>query len=809
MTFKERLAASGPIIMDGAMGTSLFNKVPNHKGPLEILNIERPDVVEEIHSLYIESGAELIETNSFGGSMLKLSEYGLSGRCIEINEKAAAAGRRAADKSGAFVGGSVGPTGLLVEPMGNFPADEIYNSFRPQMKGLENGGADVIIIETMTDIQEAKLALLAAKIETKLPVICSLSFDNSGKTMSGTDMLTAFATLSQMGADVVGANCSMGPDALLEIYTESIDRINEIGIHLSVWANAGFPEFIDGKAVYTLSAEKFAATSLGLAKIGVKVIGGCCGTNPVHIRALSDMVKKTQFKNETVKNKNHYFLTSRGMTINLKKQKDLVIVGERLNPTARKKFAEDLKTGSQSFLRSDSKAQVADGAHVLDINVGVPGIDEISSMHKSVYTLTGITSAPLMIDSDNPAVIEKALMTYPGVPIVNSINGNEKSLREILPIIKKFGCFVVTMCLDETGIHRDSEKRIAIGEKLVGLLESEGISNERIFIDPLILTESAEPGSAVETVKVIKHFSSRGIKTSIGLSNVSFGLPQRKFINNVFLKMAVDAGLTAAILNPTSYNVPENFSEEEKLAFDFLSGADKDAVKYISYFKGKEIKTETAPQINAAAETDIINRIYNCVVEGNLDEIEANVMEALNTKDPKEIMDLGLLKALEKVGDYYSTGEYFLPQMISSANAMKKGFLILKPLLTSKNSTSAGRVVICTVKGDIHDIGKNIVAMMLENHGFEVHDLGKDVDIETITEAVNRLKPDILCLSSLLTTTMNELKVVSDSIRSGKIKAKLLVGGAVVNEEYATGIGAFYGTDAVDGVNKAKQIIGL
>ena len=804
MKFIDRLTSGKPVIIDGAMGTLLMKELPGYQGSFELLNVERPDLLESIHALYFEAGADIVETNTFGGSRLKLEEFGLADRCEEINEKGAVAARTAADRYKGFVGGSAGPTGRLVEPMGEVPAELVYESYKAQFTGLERGGADAIIIETMNDIQEAKLALLAAKDATSLPVICSMTFEENGTTMTGTDMLTAFATLTACGADAVGANCSMGPDGLVSIYSRYIDNIKELGIPLTVWANAGLPEIVDGSAVYKLGPDEFSLISQDFARMGISLIGGCCGTTPEHITALSKRLKGVNHLERRFSRRYRY-LTSRSGCLDVSRGDGLLYFGERLNPTARKKFAEELKEGKQSFLRNEAKEQVREGAHALDINVGVPGIDEIKAMHASVSTLSTIVNVPLMIDSDNSRVLEKALMIYPGVPLINSINGKESSIEKVLPLLKRFGAFAVALCLDDSGIHPSASKRIAAGDRLLSTIEKNGIDLERIFVDPLMLAESAEPGSAMETLKVIEYYAGRGIKTSLGLSNISFGLPQRKNINNVYLKLAQEAGLTAAIVNPRTIATPEHFSEEEKRAHDFLTGRDPGASAYIEHFK--------TPEHLAAADTvksdpsDILQSIYLDVVEGNSDEIADHVRQGIDSHKPADIMENGLIRALEKVGDLYSTGEYFLPQMIASANAMKKGFALLKPLLSESSDKKTGIAVICTVKGDIHDIGKNIVAMMLENHGFEVHDLGKDVAAETIIEHAEKVQAHIICLSSLLTTTMSEMKTVSDKLRERKSTIKLMVGGAVVTEEYAHSIGAAYGKDAVHGVNQAKKLL--
>lgn len=808
MNFRERLKQPRPLIIDGAMGTLIFQRVPGYGSALELLNHERPEIIQAIHEDYFNAGADIVETNTFGASRLKLSEYGLEARCAELNEKGALAAKKAAEKSGGFVAGSMGPCGALIKPAGDFSPEAVYESFAEQVRGLARGGADLIAIETMTDIQEARLALLAAKENCGLPVLCSMTFEENGKTVTGTGMAPAFFTLAAMGADILGANCSQGPEGLLKIFLDAMPSLQGLGAHLSVWSNAGLPEMIDDKLTYRLTPDKFAEASAGFAKAGVKIIGGCCGTNPQHIEALSKTVKKLNITGSEPglsAGRQSFAVTSRSGILKAESAPGLIVIGERLNPSARKAFAADLKEGSTRYLRSEAKAQAEEGASLLDINVGLSGIDEAESAEKCVSILSGTTALPLMIDSDNPQVIERALWVYPGVPVINSVNGKEKSLRALTPIIKRFGASAVALCLDESGVHREAEKRISAGEKLIAALNAEGISTDRLFVDPLILAESAEPGAAVETLKVISHFSSKGIKTSIGLSNISFGLPERKHINAAFLKLAVEAGLTAAIMNPAAKTGSD--PEAENLAKEFLLGRDPGAANYIAYFKSKQPAAPSASAADAPA-LSTLEKIRESVIEGSADEVPGLIQKALDEKtDAADIMDRALISGLERVGELYSTGEYFLPQMISSAGAMKAGFLILKPLLASGSDRSLGKVVICTVRGDIHDIGKNIVSMMLENHGFQVFDLGKDVPAEKIIEEALRVDADIIALSSLLTTTMNEMKAISGLIKEKGVRASLLVGGAVVTEEYAASIGAHYGRDAVEGVAAAKKLV--
>lgn len=801
MTYTSLIQSSEIIITDGAMGTLLLSRLPDYRGPLEMLCVDNPKTVEEIHSLYIEAGALLILTNTFGGNALKLDEFGLRSRTYEIN-KAAALCARNASNGRALVAGDVSATGRLIDPMGDSYYDEVYASFSEQIRGLVDGGVDLIVIETMTDLNEAKIALLAARALTRLPILCSMSFEEGGKTISGTDIVTGLSTLVGHGADIVGANCSLGPDQLLNAFKPCMNDLKRLGVPLSIWGNAGLPKIVNGKTVFPLSPEEFARQSSRFAELGFTIIGGCCGTTPEHIRALSKELNS--FKRIPFNEKKHNpFITSRYSHIDLEAPRDLLRIGERLNPTARKAFAKDLVEGKTSFLYTESKAQSAEGADILDINVGVPNINELDAISKCVRILSNTVRTPLMIDSDNADVIEQALKIYPGCAIVNSINGKRHSVEKVLPVLKKYGCFVVALCLDETGIHREAIKRIIIGDHIVSMLESEGISADRIFIDPLMLAESAEPGSAVETLKVIRHFHEKGIKTSIGLSNISFGLPKRIFINNTFARLAVENGLTAAIINPKTLDISEQNNEENRLSKNFILGHDTNASEYIAHFADQSSPEKAAPAIDELP----IDCIKRMLIEGDIDGIAIKVKEAIQTIDPEEIMNSALIAGLEVVGDLYSKGEYFLPQMIASANAMKNGFAVIKPLLSKERASAMGKIVICTVQGDIHDIGKNIVAMMLENNGFEVIDLGKDVPSEVVIEAAKKHDASIIALSSLLTTTMGEMARVKNLMDKNGMKAKLMIGGAVVNDEYAQSIGAHYSRDAVAASNLAKRLV--
>lgn len=793
--------------MDGAMGTMLFARLPDYSGCFELLNVQRPDVIKDIHQAYLAVGATIIETNTFGGSDVKLAEFGLADRCEELNKAGALIAKEAAAAYGGFAAGSMGPTGLLPAPVGDTPTDTIYRTYARQASALAAGGADLIVIETMHDVQEARLALLAAKETTGLPVLVSLTFDETGRTMTGTTMSAAFATLAACGADALGANCGLGPEALANVFASAMPVVSRIGVPLCAWPNAGLPRVSGGVTAYSLQPEPFAQAAARLAELGVSVLGGCCGTTPEHIQALGK--RTVGFSGAGGRKEREYFITGRTDLLDTR-GKDFMIIGERLNPTARKAFAAELKAGKQTFLIEEAIKQAEEGAMLLDINIGVPDIDEPAAMEASVAALCRTVNLPLMIDSDNPAVLLRGLAAYPGVPVVNSVNGKASSFEAIVPLVKRFGCFVAALCIDDTGIHKEADARIAIGDALVEKLINAGIDARRIIVDALMLAESAEPGGAIETLKVVEHFSRLGFATSLGVSNISFGLPMRKHVNNAFLAMARASGLKAAIVNPASIRLEasEELLPEEVLAQDFLLGKDTGAAAYIARFANPISAAEPA---RAAEQSEsLIERIKRATLHGNAQLTSELVSSAIAAGESgQKIMDFGLLSALEEVGEKYSSGEFFLPQMIASANAMKAGFALLKPLLAAESpNVRPGRALICTVKGDVHDIGKNIVAMMLENHGFEVFDLGKDVAAEVILEQAEKIKPDIICLSSLLTTTMGEMEKVAKMMKERGIRVPLMVGGAVVNGDYAAGIGAHYTADAAACAEAAKRLIG-
>ncbi|MDR1998209.1 MAG: homocysteine S-methyltransferase family protein [Candidatus Margulisbacteria bacterium] len=799
---RAALKTGQPLIFDGAMGTVLMQR--GYENILaEKLNLEKPEVIAQIHKEYALAGADIVETNTFNASLLKLQELGLADKLAAINHAAV----KLARASGApFVAGSMGPTGKLLEPLGALTFDEAYQSYRAQAEALSAAGVDLFIIETISDIQEMRAALLAVKDVSDRPVICSLTYNEQGRTLTGTDMFTAGVTLRELGADVLSINCSIGPEGVVGLYKKYYKDLGELGLSLMVMPNAGMPELIDDKLTYTMTPARFAEIMAELAGYGVQIYGGCCGTTPAHIAALAQTIKTLSIKYHNSDRREVYF-TSRNKVLRLSEAAPFLKIGESLNPTARKKFAEELKSGQENFLREQARAQSA--ADLLDLNVGVPELDQKQLMKKCIQTLTMITDKPLCLDSDDAEVLEIALKTYPGIALVNSVNGKPQSLEKIVPLAKRYGAALIALTLDERGIPAAAAERVAVAEKIMACLRAAGFAEHRVFFDGLVMTLASEPQAALETLQTTEALTKRGWHTSLGVSNVSFGLPQRKNINNVFLKLLEKASLKAAIVSAATYQRIDKYSEAEKLAEAVILGRDPGAKKYIESISARSAPpvTEDARPLPQGSGRFGLPAIYETIIEGNEAVILDLVISALQKNRPQEILDKELLPALEKVGEYYSAGKYYLPQMIASANTMKKAFEYLKPLMQRDGAAPTGTAIICTVEGDIHDIGKNIVAMMLENHGFQVVDLGKDVSADKIVEAVLEHKADIVLLSALLTTTMLKMKEVKAQLAAKGLNIPVMVGGAVVTPEFAANFGARYTADAAAAVQLAKNLI--
>ncbi len=783
---------SNRLIFDGAMGTMLQRAGLEAGGLPEVYNIEHPETVLSIHRQYIDAGADVITSNTFQANAFKLKGSGYS------VEEIIASGVALAKKSGAkYAALDIGPLGQLMEPMGTLGFDEAYKLFKEQLIAGEKAGADLVLFETMSDLLEVKAAVLAARENTSLPVFVTMTFQEDGRTFVGCDPVSAAVTLSGLRVDALGVNCSLGPDRLMPV----IDKLAAHSrVPLMVQPNAGLPSIRNGETSYDITAEEFAGYMRKIAEKGAAVIGGCCGTTPEYIRktkeAIADLpyVKLESPRETAVCSGTKTVIFDQGVTL----------IGERINPTGKKKLKEKLRAQDFGYLVGEAISQKDAGADVLDVNCGLPEIDEAAALTRAVREIQAAVNLPLQLDSSDAAAIEKAIRVYNGKPIINSVNGKAESLEAILPIAAKYGAVVVGLCLDESGIPEAAEGRLRIAEKIIAAAESFGIPKEDIIIDCLVLTASAQQSLVIETIKAIRLVKRLGVKTVLGVSNVSFGLPARPILNSVFLAAGFGAGLDSAIVNPMSAEIMKVFR-----AYKVLNNQDKDAVDYINNYA--DYKTENTLSAGPAEKSDISvsdGDLKTAIIDGRRELARDLTGELLKTSDPISIINQYFIPALDIVGDRYESGTVFLPQLIQSAEAVKSGFGVLKESSATEDG-GRGKIILATVRGDIHDIGKNIVKMLLENYGYDVIDLGKDVPEEVVVKAAIKHDIKLIGLSALMTTTVKSMKDTIAALKKAGCKAKIVVGGAVLNEEYVEFVGAdYYGKDAGVTVKIANEVFG-
>ena len=773
------------ILVDGGMGTMIQAKGVEVKGPPELLNETHPDLIREIHRAYIEAGADIIETNSFGSSRVKLSNYDLADRAYELSRRAARIAKEAAEDR-ALVAGSVGPLGKILKPVGNISFDEAYEAFREQIEGLRDGGVDLIFVETMSDIREAKAAIVAAK-DVGLPVVALMTFQEDGKTLLGVTPEAAVVALEAMGVVAVGANCSTGPDRMLEV-AKRMASVSEVP--LIFMPNAGVPRMVDGKTVFPMGPDEFSSYAASFVEAGAWIIGGCCGTTPEHIKRLKEALEglKPVARSAPCGVK----VSGRDRVVFIGGNHYPVVVGERINPTGKRDFQKELKEKRASWAIKAAISQRDAGADILDVNVGMGGVDEKELLPFIVASVQTATGLPVMIDSSSPEAIEEALKVADGKPVINSTTLEEKKVYKIMGLARRFGAALLVLPMDEGGIPKDPGKRVELGLKAREIAKSVGYRAEDIILDCLVMAVSADPGAAITTLEAVRLAKERGFSTILGVSNVSFGLPKRSLVNAAFLSAALCCGLDAAIINPENERVMEAFR-----AGALLAGRDFQAKTYIELFSGVEEKGGRATGVELKPEDEL----KNSVVEGD-DVKAAELTEKLLKKhDPLKIINEILVPAMQEVGDRYEKGIYFLPQLMAAAKAMKAAFNVIKEATKDRPQEVKGTIILATVEGDIHDIGKNIVGMLLENHGYRVVDLGKNVPKERIVEEAKRIKPDAVGLSALMTTTMMEMKNVIEELKKHGIKVFTMVGGAVVTEDFARSIGAdAYAENAVEAV---------
>ena len=775
------------LFFDGGMGTLLQNEGLLPGELPENWNIEKPEIIRNIHCAYFEAGSNILLTNTFGANRIKYHDapYSLQ----EVVEAAVANVKSVSED--VIVALDIGPTGKLLKPMGDLAFEDAYEAFKEVAIYGEQAGAHMIHIETMSDTYELKAAVLAAKENTNLPVTATVIFDERGKLLTGGDVPTVVALLEGLRVDALGINCGMGPEQMLPILKE-ISTYTSLPI--IVKPNAGLPKQKDGNTYYDVSPEQFASALCEIVRNGACVIGGCCGTTPEHIRAMVNACKGMEIIKPTYKNKT--LVSSYGKTVEIGQVP--IIIGERINPTGKSKFKQALKDHDLDYILKEAITQQDKGAHVLDVNVGLPDIDEVSMMREVVTEIQSIVNLPLQIDTVNVKALEEAMRIYNGKPMVNSVSGKQESMDAIFPLIKKYGGVVVGLTLYEDGIPETAAGRVAIAGKIIEEAKKYGIDKKDIVIDVLTMTISSEPNGAKTTLEALKQVRELyGVQTVLGVSNISFGLPNRPVINANFYSMAMQSGLTAGIINPSSEAMMNAY-----YSYCALMGYDANCQNYIENCGQKqEIKS-----VPASSELDL-----KTAIEKGLKEDAYSIAQTLvETQKPLDIIQENLIPALDTVGKGFEAGTVFLPQLLMSAEAAKQAFEVLKEQMASEGETGIKKekIILATVKGDIHDIGKNIVKVLLENYNFQVIDLGKDVPPETIVEAAKREHVQLVGLSALMTTTVVSMEETIRLLRKEYPECKVMVGGAVLNQEYADMIDAdFYGKDAMQSVYYAQSFL--
>lgn len=792
------------LILDGAMGTMLQERGLQPGQSPEELNLTMPEVVASVHRNYIEAGADIIITNTFGGSRFKLAHYGLEDRLAEINVRAVEIARMEAG-SKAYVGASIGPTGQFVEPLGEISFDQMKAAFHEQAEALVTAGADLISLETFLDIKECRAAVIAIReVSATIPVIAMLTFDDNGRSVLGTPPEAAAITLSAAGADIVGSNCGLGVDGIYDI----LCRMRQVtGLPLISQANAGLPQLVGDRTIFPGTPDEMVAYHERMIKIGVRIIGGCCGTTPAHIRAMKQALASRQCAwIPDAQRSGATLLSSRSGWATVGAGTATAIIGERINPTGKKLYSQELQEGKVAYIRREALEQVQAGATLLDVNVGAPGIDEPSAMQRAVFCASGAVSVPLVLDSSNPAALEAGLKAADGKVLINSVSGEAKSLKRVLPLAKKYGAAIIGLALDKKGIPETAEGRVAVARRIRNAARRIGIPDNDIIIDCLTLTVSAEQKRAAESLRAIRMVKQRlGLSTVLGVSNISFGLPQRPLISSTFFAMAMEAGLDAAIINPKDKPMMDAWRSAM-----VLLNRDHQAAAYIEAYRDQQTVTVQQDPLAGTSAT-ILERLSQAIIGGDHDGIVALVEQALAEGfAPLVISTEGFMPGLEEVGRRFERNLFFLPQVMQSADTMKAGFARLKTEMHGEKFKSRGKILMATVEGDIHDIGKNIVCTLLENHGFEVFDIGKNVSAATIIAKAKELAVDAVGLSALMTTTMSEMDNVMKKLKAAGVKTFTMVGGAVVTQEYADRIGAdLYAKDAMEAVAKIKLLLGF
>lgn len=798
--FKE-LVKNGPVILDGATGSNLQNAgMPVGVCPEQWI-LEHPQTMIDLQRAYVEAGTQILLAPTFTANRIKLEEYGLADKLVEMNQQLVAISKEAAGGK-ALVAGDITMTGQQLYPMGELQFEELVDIYKEQVKVVADAGVDLFIIETMMSLQETRAAVLAIRETCDLPIMASMTYNEDGRSLYGTDPVTAVVTLQSLGADAVGMNCSTGPEEMLEPIRQTVEYAY---VPVLAKPNAGLPELEDGVTVYKTTPEEFAEVGAKLIEEGVSIIGGCCGTTPAHIKALADKVKPMGIHHAEAPRRR--VLTSERKTVEIDLDGPFMVIGERINPTGKKKLQAELREGSLNMVRDMARAQEENGAAILDVNMGMNGIDEKQMMLNTIHEVTYTVDCPLCIDSSHVDIIEAALRIYPGRALINSISLEKEKFEKLLPIAKKYGAMFILLPLSDEGLPKDAEEKRQIVRTILDAALKIGLHKEDIIVDGLVATVGANPLAALECFDTIQYCKDElGLATACGLSNISFGLPERIYVNSAFLTMAIAKGLTMAIANPS-----QDLLMNAAVASDMLLHKEGSDIRYINRMNQRAQKEAPVTDNTASAGTAApANPVFDCVLKGNKGNILKEVDKALAAgEEPGAIINGQLIPAINEVGVLFDKQIYFLPQLISSAQTMQQAIEYLEPMLSKdKDAESKATIVIATVEGDIHDIGKNLVALMLRNYGYRVLDLGKDVAADIIVDTALKENAQIIGLSALMTTTMMRMKDVVELAKERGCNSKIIVGGAAITQSFADEIGADgYSPDAADCVKLVEHLL--
>ena len=810
--FRE-LVKKGPVLLDGATGTNLQKAgMPVGVCPEQWI-LENSEVLIDLQKQYVEAGTDILFAPTFTASRIKLKEYGLEDHLEEMNRKLVALSKEAAKGTNALVAGDLTMTGEQLYPLGDLMFEDLVDVYKEQAKIIAEAGADLFVVETMMSLQECRAAVLAIREVCDLPVMVSLTYNEDGRTLYGTDPVTAVVVMQSLGADAVGMNCSTGPEAMLEPIAKMAEYA---AIPLLAKPNAGMPELIDGQTVFNVEPEEFAEVGKKLVEEGAAIIGGCCGTTPEHIRALKEAVKGIPVK-APLQTKRR-MLTSERKSVEITLDGRFMVIGERINPTGKKKLQAELKEGSLNLVRTMALEQEENGASILDINMGMNGIDEKEMMLRTIYEVTSTVDCPLCIDSSHVDIIAVALRIYPGRALINSISLEKEKFEKLLPIAKKYGAMFILLPLSDEGLPKDSAEKHGIIRTIMDEAVRIGMAKEDIIVDGLVATIGANPNAALECFETFSYCKNElELPTACGLSNISFGLPERTYVNTAFLTMAIANGLTMAIANPS-----QELLMNAAFASDMLLNKKESDIRYIErmnflsekYAGMERVMVQKTPAGTSAAGGETRKEstgsgVFQAVLKGNKEHVLEEVKKMLDGgAKPDEIINEHLIAAINEVGELFDKKKYFLPQLISSANTMKLAIEYLEPMLERSNTEAMATIVVATVEGDIHDIGKNLVVLMLKNYGYHVIDLGKDVPADVIVDTAMNEGAKVIGLSALMTTTMMRMKDVVELAKEKGCTAKIVIGGAAITESFSDEIGADgYSKDAAECVKLVERLL--